>query len=232
MKTKKTTKNIGKQKSIVKDTNKIVLEFDNPLNTNSNDFVEQKEDLENLPDTFSDISNFTPLDNLETPNSNFPSVNIPKKTSFGGLGKKIKGIFHKKSSATKLSSQDQRGSMTEMEQLEFEFQQKKLLLKKKQEQEIEQRIREREKFIQEQKKLLKQEKPTIIPSRTMGIEGKGFIKDQINIELIPHDMEIQNYCAKCGKKYKKGKIIRQGNVFIQEIKCKKCGNQFEKRIEI
>lgn len=222
-------KNIIKKKTI-KQPEKVVLEFDNeenpnPLNTHSNDMEQEGIDIEYPNYDSNDTSFKTPL--------SVPSFKNPKKTSFGGLGKKIKGIFHKKKKpsiqvSTELSSPNFRGEkkpMTEIEKLEFEFEQKKLLLKKKQEQEIQNRIKQQEKIIQQQKNILKQPKKTY---------ETNFISETNDVELNPSgNIEPINYCQNCGKKLKKGKIIEYVNGgYSQEIYCKKCGFSTELKLRV
>lgn len=233
MTNKKATK-YGKKKYI-KDTNKIVLEFDNPITDSENQL--EKNGIDN--DNFKTTSDATSLDTpLSVPSFN---SNIPKKTSFGGFGKKIKGIFHKKkkpsiSDSTNLSSQDQRGEkkkseMSELEKLEYEFQQKKELIRQKQELEIQKK--QQEQRLQQQKILEQQKKLIKVPIKTIGSSEPIHQNISEDIELNPFgNLDPINYCQNCGKKLKKGKIEKYENGYTQEINCKRCGFQTEIKIRI
>jgi hypothetical protein len=159
--------------------------------------------------------------------SSFPADSPvkPKKKLFGFLGKKEK------------IERPVRKEMTELELLEVEIEQKRILLKQKKEEELRKKLEEEQK-----KKELERQKQKEITIRTNGKLKKGmsasglnlsdkiFPSNEDNINLIPDNNEIDKFCSQCGKKLKRKKIIVNGNVYNQELICKKCG--FVKTLEM
>ena len=193
--------------------------------------------------------NNTQIANLKNSKEFLMTIENPKDSQrYGGLGKKIAHLFQrtsKKNSSDISSYPTLRGQMkepmSEMEKLEFEFNQKKLMLQKKQEEEEQKRVVEQRATIkqiaeeQQQKQDLERLRMGDIDQLTKK-EIHTMLSGNGELKLSPFNIEEVKYCPKCHKKLKKGKIKTYDFTYIQELKCKGlfggCGYSTERRIDV